>query len=226
MRLTCALLRHHHVDEAGALVGEPVVVVAPARRGQQDVHRRDRPPPRQAVRVIEPLRRVARASKPTPWRTPRTSRTGRAAPSASTSRASLGTGARSALPSPGRRPRGDRRRRYDAAASTDSRRRTPRRVGSSSSRPGRTAGSSPRARCARRCTSRPRRANASTRAARSPALRPERRTATGSGRSSETRQPTAVGVRVRPHPQRAVGDEGEHIAARAGRRRRTARSGS
>ena len=47
--------RQHRVDQARALVREPVVVVAPARRGEQHVQRRHRRPPRQLLRVLQPL---------------------------------------------------------------------------------------------------------------------------------------------------------------------------
>ena len=44
------LLVDHVVDEAGVLVGEAVVVLAPDMRGEQVVQRSDLPPPRQAGR--------------------------------------------------------------------------------------------------------------------------------------------------------------------------------
>ena len=49
------LLVDHVVDEAGILVGEAVVVLAPHVRGEQVVQRRDRPPPRDAARDLQPL---------------------------------------------------------------------------------------------------------------------------------------------------------------------------
>ena len=47
--------RQHRVDQPRALVREAVVVVAPARRGEQHVQRRHRRPPRQLLGVLEPL---------------------------------------------------------------------------------------------------------------------------------------------------------------------------
>ena len=44
------------VDEARVLVREAVVVLAPDVRGQQVVERRDRPPPRDVARHLQPLR--------------------------------------------------------------------------------------------------------------------------------------------------------------------------
>ena len=43
-----APLGQHHVDQAGALVAKTVVVVAPARRGEQDIERRHGWPPGQS----------------------------------------------------------------------------------------------------------------------------------------------------------------------------------
>ena len=48
-------LVHHMVDEAGVLVAEPVVVLAPDMARQQVVQARDRPPPRYVVGDLEPL---------------------------------------------------------------------------------------------------------------------------------------------------------------------------
>ena len=50
------LLVRHVVDEARVLVREAVVVLAPDVRGEQVVERRDRPPPRDAARHLQPLR--------------------------------------------------------------------------------------------------------------------------------------------------------------------------
>ncbi len=50
------LLVHDVVDEAGILVREAVVVLAPDVRAEQVVERRDRPPPRDAARHLQPLR--------------------------------------------------------------------------------------------------------------------------------------------------------------------------
>ena len=47
--------RDEAVDETRALVREAVVVVAPARRGEQHVERGHRRPPRQGLGVLEPL---------------------------------------------------------------------------------------------------------------------------------------------------------------------------
>ena len=44
------------VDEPRVLVGEAVVVLAPDVRGEQVVQRRDRPPPRDVARDLQPLR--------------------------------------------------------------------------------------------------------------------------------------------------------------------------
>ena len=49
------LLVDHVVDEAGVLVGEAVVVLAPHVRGEQVVQRRDRPAPGQPLAGLEPL---------------------------------------------------------------------------------------------------------------------------------------------------------------------------
>ena len=45
----------HMVDEAGVLVAEAVVVLAPDMAGQQVIQARDRPPPRDVVGDLEPL---------------------------------------------------------------------------------------------------------------------------------------------------------------------------
>ena len=47
--------RQHRVDQPRTLVREAVVVVAPARRGEQHVQRRHRRPPRQLLGVLQPL---------------------------------------------------------------------------------------------------------------------------------------------------------------------------
>ena len=49
-----ALIRHH-VEEAGVLVREPVVVLAPDQAADQDVERRHLRPPRQLVALLQPL---------------------------------------------------------------------------------------------------------------------------------------------------------------------------
>ena len=49
------LLVRHVVDEAGVLVGEPVVVLAPDVARQDVVQRRDRTPPRDAAGHLQPL---------------------------------------------------------------------------------------------------------------------------------------------------------------------------
>ena len=50
------LLVDHMVDEAGVLVAEPVVVLAPDVRGQEVVQRRDRRAPAELARGLQPLR--------------------------------------------------------------------------------------------------------------------------------------------------------------------------
>ena len=50
------LLVHDVVDEAGILVREAVVVLPPDVRREQVVERRDRPPPRDVARHLQPLR--------------------------------------------------------------------------------------------------------------------------------------------------------------------------
>ena len=49
------LLVGDEVDEAGILVAEAVVVLAPDVRGQEIVERGDRAPPRQAARNLQPF---------------------------------------------------------------------------------------------------------------------------------------------------------------------------
>ena len=50
-----APLGDHVLDQTGPLVGEPVVVVAPGGRGQQDVQAGHLGPPRQVVGLLQPL---------------------------------------------------------------------------------------------------------------------------------------------------------------------------
>ena len=50
------LLVHHQVDETRILMREAVVVLPPDVRAEQVVERRDRPPPWQPVRHLQPLR--------------------------------------------------------------------------------------------------------------------------------------------------------------------------
>ena len=45
----------HDLDQPRTLVGEPVVVVTPGRRGEQDVERGNPGPPGQPVRLLQPL---------------------------------------------------------------------------------------------------------------------------------------------------------------------------
>jgi hypothetical protein len=49
------LFVHHVVDEAGVLMGEAVVILAPDMRGQEVVQRGDLPSPRQVRRDLQPL---------------------------------------------------------------------------------------------------------------------------------------------------------------------------
>ena len=188
-----ALLRHDRVHEARALVREPVVVVAPARRRQQVVERRHRRAPRPAVGTSRATSRAGSPSTRRSARTPRRSRTGRAGRSARSPRASPGSCARSAPPSRDPRARRDRRSRASAPGSSGSRPRTPRRAGSSWSRRGRPAETSSGS--SRRCRAAARRARASTRERRCPARAPRRRSRASSGTSSGTkrRSPFACG---------------------------------
>ncbi len=220
----------HRVDEPRALVGEAVVVVAPAGRGEQHVERGHRRPPGQRPARAGATSRAAPPSTPTPSRTPRTSRTRRAGRSAGTPPASPGTGARSAPPSPGRPGSGGRRwpapvpvkhrsvtsktawsRLLAVSSGENSRKSPPPSAVASWRRTGRA--SAPRAgRCSR------------------PGSAPGASTGTsyvasGSGGRSLA-EPAAVGVRRRRHPRSPVGRERRAAPGPAARPRRTARSGS